>query len=116
MRADLPKDIIYGKGLKIDDIASGNDIRYGIDLGVMSVNSERVVTFNVSASSNVKDKVDEEIKGAVTGDGVSSVNVLKIKIDKKSSGAAWYVWLIAIFIVIAIVVGFLVFKARIPVQ
>jgi hypothetical protein len=112
VRAEIPQEIIYERNLKIDDQDSRSDIRYGLDLGFFPANTEKSITFKVSASSKIKTKTELEIKGVVEAENLTASAGSKIIIEKPSGGAKWYWWLLALLIIGGIVFAFLVLKGE----
>jgi len=101
VKVQLPQEIIYKEKLKIDNISFEGDIRDGVNIGFLSSNAEKEITFEGEVSSEAMFGTETEIRGSVEVEDISDSNSAGITIEKaqKTFGSVlkwlvsrWYIW------------------------
>ncbi|MDD2731956.1 MAG: hypothetical protein PHI53_02040 [Candidatus Pacebacteria bacterium] len=108
VKADIPKEIIYKGELKIGDSQIEGDITEGINIGFLSANSEKRITFKGEVSPNAVLNTKIELIGSARVADFLSSDSMNVAIEemKKDEGVwgfikKWYYLLILILLVLA---------------
>ena len=125
VQANLPDQIIYKQDLKIKDVSYGGDIREPFNIGFISSNSEKRITFKGEIVSNVNAGDELEIVGTVKIEDLTYSDSIKLIIEEGSAESEssflkwliskWYIWLL-LWIVFIVFLYWIVKRSRSEVE
>ena len=125
VQANLPDQIIYKQNLKIKDISYGGDIREPFNIGFVSSNSEKRITFKGEIVSNVNAGDELEIVSTVQIENLTYSDSVKLIIEEGKAESKpsflkwliskWYIWLL-LWIIFVILLYWIVKRSRSEVE
>jgi len=112
VRAELPDDIAYDGGLKMEGVSLSGDIISGVNIGSLGPNSAAALTFKGKTGSGNLEKAAAEVVAVAKSGGLSDTHILAV--DFASGGMAglglaaimnffigkWYFWVFVVLILL----------------
>lgn len=122
VKADIPTEISTISDAKIDGVVSSENITSGIDLGNLSANYSKIITFSAKAEDLITEPQVKQIMGIASSGSLSGSDSLAVNFKGTIAGAStaslesssftkflkrWYLWiLIAIVLIFVFIVIF----------
>lgn len=120
VKAEATNNITDQGDLKIDNLSFGGNISSGINLGTISSNTSKVITFTAAAQAQ-NSPVAAQVLAKVSSDATTDSDFLTMNIDSNQSSSntiaaisgdssisgfikKWYVWIIIIIVLIVLFV------------
>jgi len=112
VRAELPDDIAYEGGLKMEGVSLSGDIISGVNIGSLGPNSASALTFKGKTGSGNLERAAAEVAAVAKAGGLSDTHILAV--DFTAGGMAglglaaimnffigkWYFWVFAVLILL----------------
>jgi len=121
-KAELPDEITYKGNLQVDGFSKGGDIRKGIDIGTVSPQAVKIITFDGQVKSMGVAEGESNVTGTLVAENEKDDDSMRIAFHGSSQGIAavglaaikffvqkWYFWVLAM--ILLSIIFFFVFRS-----